>query len=461
MVGFAGTFGALSWLRHLAFSTGRFDLGNMTQAVWSTAHGRPLEMTELHGEQISRLAAHVDPILVAFVPLWWLWPSPAMLVVAQAVALALGALPVYWLARKHLPSERHALGFAVVYLAYPTLQWLALAEFHPVALACPLLLYAFWYLDERRLAAAIPFLVLATLTKEEVGLVVAAMGLWHGRRAGLAIAAAGMAWTAFAVGVVVPHFNAGGSSEFYGRYDDVGGSPRGVVETAFTEPWRLLEVAFDARGWSYLAALLLPLLVLPLLAPLTALVAVPELALNLLSSTKTQTSVHFHYTAALIPPLLVAAIFGARRAPRVVPFVVAACVVGGWLLGPLPFWRYVPGGETLGTREHIVTRHDAATRAALRLVPGDAPVSATNRIGAHLSERERIFSFPVRRESEWIVVDVRHPSWFDAADEPEKFNRALRALRGDPSWHTVFARSGVFVFRRAPAAGRGTPRAPA
>ena len=26
-------------LRHLAFDTGRFDLGNMVQAVWATAHG--------------------------------------------------------------------------------------------------------------------------------------------------------------------------------------------------------------------------------------------------------------------------------------------------------------------------------------------------------------------------------------------------------------------------------------
>ena len=48
----------------------------MVQAVWSTAHGHPLRMTDLHGEQISRLAAHVDPILVLFAPLWWLWPSP-------------------------------------------------------------------------------------------------------------------------------------------------------------------------------------------------------------------------------------------------------------------------------------------------------------------------------------------------------------------------------------------------
>ena len=107
---YAAGFAALSSLRHEAFITGRFDLGNMVQAVWSTAHGHPLEMTELHGDQISRLAAHVDPILVLFAPLWWIWPSPHMLLAVQAVVIALGAVPVFLLARKHLASPRAALG---------------------------------------------------------------------------------------------------------------------------------------------------------------------------------------------------------------------------------------------------------------------------------------------------------------------------------------------------------------
>jgi uncharacterized membrane protein len=48
------------------FRLGRFDLGNMVQAVWSTAHGHPLETTNgATGEQMVRLGSHVDPILAA------------------------------------------------------------------------------------------------------------------------------------------------------------------------------------------------------------------------------------------------------------------------------------------------------------------------------------------------------------------------------------------------------------
>src|SRR5438034_2072471 len=94
---YAAGFSALSVLRRRALQTGRCDLGNMVQAVWSTAHGHPLAVTGLRGDEISRLAAHFDPILAAFAPLWLVWPSPDSLLVAQAIAVALGALPVFWL----------------------------------------------------------------------------------------------------------------------------------------------------------------------------------------------------------------------------------------------------------------------------------------------------------------------------------------------------------------------------
>src|SRR6186997_2766254 len=64
----------------------RYDLGNMTQAVWSTAHGRVLEVTDgVTGEQLTRVGQHVDPILAALTPFWIVAPSPMTLVAVQIV----------------------------------------------------------------------------------------------------------------------------------------------------------------------------------------------------------------------------------------------------------------------------------------------------------------------------------------------------------------------------------------
>ncbi len=258
MVAFAAVFTSLSVLRHRAFNTGRFDLGNIVQAIWTTAHGHGfLQQTNLHGEQISRLGSHFEPILAVFAPLWLIWPSPDMLVTVQALALAIGALPVFWLGRKYLRSERAAFGLALVYLIYPPLQWLALDEFHPGALACPLLLYAFWFLDEDRLVLFGVFALVACTTREEMPLIVAGMGLWYALRRrnymfGLGVAATGLVLTAVIVTFVTPHFRHGAPLSFYGRYKDVGGSPSEAVKMIFSHPIHVLQIAFDHRGIRYL-----------------------------------------------------------------------------------------------------------------------------------------------------------------------------------------------------------------
>ena len=454
MVAYAAAFAAFSVLRHHSFETGRFDLGNMVQAVWSTAHGRLLQVTNLHGEQVSRLGAHVDPILVVFAPLWWLWPSPSLLLTAQALMVALGALPLYRLTNKHTGSERAALGLSLSYLLFPATQWMTLNEFHPVALACPLLLFAIWYLDEDRLGPFAAFALLAVLTREEIGLVVAGLGLWYaiGRRrwaVGGAIAIIGVAATLFAIDVVIPHFRHGAASSFFGRYKAVGGSAGGIVHKAFTDPGKLLSVAFDHRGARYLLDLLFPIIVIALLAPLLLVALVPELALNLLSSVDAQKSIHFHYVAGEIPILFAAAGIGLGRLGRwagtVATGAVLATLIANYALGPIPLWRFVPGGATLQEKTVQVSRHDRIAAHQLRLIPAGAVVTATNSLGAHLSARRRIFSFPFVRGAEWVIVDERRPSIGDHYDKGGLAK--IRQFRRNSRFRLVSADDGVLVFK--------------
>jgi len=227
------------------------------------------------------------------------------------------------------------------------------------------------------------------------------------------------------------------------------------VKTALSDPLRVLGEITHGRDLSYLLDLLAPLAGLPLLAPLMAATALPELAVNLLSSTRTQTSVHFHYTAGAIPGLVAAAVLGAarvrRRVPRAWPAIGRAAVgvvlVSGVVLGPLPVWRHVPLGSELATRDHVITAHDRAAARVLRSVPPGVPVSATNTLGAHLSERRRVFSFPVLREARWVAIDLKRPSHLDDA-LGKRFPEAYAAFRRDTRWRLVRAEDGVLVFRR-------------
>ena len=477
MAVWAGLFSYLSIRRHDAFWTGRFDLGNMVQAVWSTAQGRPLETTDIAGDQFVRLGSHVDPILVLFTPLAWTGALPQALLVSQAVIVATGALPAFWLGRRWLGDDRLAVAAAAVYLLYPPLQWATLTEFHPVTLAAPLLLWCIWAAEERRYATLTVLAVLAALTKEEVGLALAVLGMWMivrglGRRYGAALAVLSVGWVLLAVLVVIPHFNEGQGSAFVERYASFGEDGAGVTRTLVTRPWEALDQIGSYDRISYLVALLAPLAFLSLAAPLLAAGALPETLINVLSDWFPQYSIEFQYVAVAVPFLVAAAILGlarVRRAERpswlprlferdgaVAAAWVGVVLLSGVYLGPLPWWGGIPGvGSDERTEQYRLGPHAAADARAVAMIPDGVPVSAGNLLAAHLSERERIYTFPVVRDAQWVLVDVKRPYVGDRIS-PARHAAAVAALRDRPDMRLVMDDDGVLVFRRVPIReGRG------
>lgn len=441
--------------RHSAFLSHRFDLGNVTQTVWSSAHGRLLDMTLGTGEQAPRLASHVDPALLLFVPLWWIHADPATLIVAQALALAAGVYPVLRLAAKYVQSQAAVALLGAWYLTFPWLLWNAFNDVHAVTLAIPLLLYAIWSLDEGRLGRFAVFGGLALLTGELVGLTLAAIGVWYAvryrqRLVGLAIALTSAAWTATCLLLIIPAFN-DGPNRFYNRFESVGGSPSGLLETLFTDPGALWAAATTQADISYVILLLLPTAFVALGEPLLLAAIAPQLGLNVLSDFWSTTQPMFQYVAPLLPPLFVASILAVARVPGRGRVAVAGAMIGA-SLACLAAKPPIPGEQDFLFAHAEPAGRTAAMRDAIDLVPANAPVTSTNRLGAHLSERRTIYLFPERAEATWAVLDTRDP-WLQVGGEQVDealFNRLLVRFERDPRWRKVFDRADVRVYRKAP-----------
>jgi uncharacterized membrane protein len=441
------------------FRLGRFDLGNMVQAVWSTTQGRLLEDTDnATGEQMVRLGGHADPFLVLLAPVWAIWPSPLSLALAQIVVVSFGALPVFWLGRRHLESEHVAGILALGYLAYPWVATSAYGAIHPVTFAIPFLLFCMWFLDTGRLVPFAVFALLAMSTGELMGLPVLALGIWfalaRGRRlAGAAISVGGLAWTVFAISVVVPHYR-GADSQFFGFYDQVGGSPQGVVRMLFAHPGTVLGALVEPQDIAYLLWLAVPLLGLFFLSPGLAAAGLPQLLANGLSDFRSMTDPRYHSVAAVIPFLIAATVLGiARIAPPRRGLAAGAVLVCSatisLVVGP---WLRVVDGTPLGGRPPLSQARIDALAEAVAAVPDGAPVMASNTAGAHLSDRRYFYSVPKLRGATWAVIDLRD-LWVVTPDSPilTRHPEVVRALatrlEGDPSWTKVLDRERVLVFR--------------
>jgi hypothetical protein len=134
-------------------------------------------------------------------------------------------------------------------------------------------------------------------------------------------------------------------------------------------------------------------------------------------------------------------------AGRVAVVAVVVAVAANYRLGPLPVWRFVPGGQQLQSRSARVSAHDRVAARAVRLVPDGVVVSASNSLGAHLSARRRVLSFPRILDATWVAVDERSPGYLDRL-APLPYARRLAKLRRDRSWRLVFEQDGVLLFHR-------------
>ena len=460
MVVWTGVLCAIVHEAFWSFRVGRFDLGNMVQAVWSTTQGRPLEETQgSTGEQMVRLGGHADPFLVLLAPVWALWPSPLSLAFAQIAVVSLGALPVFWLGRRHLQDERTAGLLALAYLAYPWIATSAVSLIHPVTFAITFLLFCIWFLDTERFLLFAVFAALAMSTGELMGLPIAALGIWFAvarrrRLEGALVALAGAAWTFAAVYFIVPHF-AGGDSIFYGFYDHVGGSPQGVLRTLVEEPGTVLRALFESHDVIYVIWLGLPLLFLFVLSPGLALVALPQLLANWLSDYRSMTDPRYQSVAAIIPFLIAATVLGIAKIglPRRSLAAAAVLVCSATLALAVGPWSRVVGATPLGGRESVPEARADALADAVDLVPDDVALSASNTAGAHLAARRYLYSVPNLGRASWVVVDTGDP-WTVSVDSPilsrrpKVVRRFASGLRDDPSWELVFEREGVLVFRK-------------
>lgn len=380
----------LAWWRHDSFRS-EMDLAVYDQAIWKMAH---LKWPEVSTIGWNVFADHLSPVLVAFIPLYWLAATPLWLFAAQGVTLGLGYLALRpALEAMGLPRGRFA-PFAVAYLASPLLWNAALFEFHPTTLAVPLLLVGLGaaFRDDRRV------LVLCALgllfLRDDLGLAVAAMALvrfWTvprtSRRVRLALVLGGLGWMALAGALATV---LGSDRHWTFHYGYLAASPTDALLHPVRSAWRLvLGVARLDNLTLILLGYLAPLGFMPLLRPARLGLAL-AITLPLLASGAEQFhSPGFHYGAFVFPFLLAAAASRAEVPLRVWrnPVLLPGCALA-LLLAIGPFgWRNLA--------KPTVDRQDA--RQALALVQSDDYVIATNGFAPHLSHRDdlRIFPFPL------------------------------------------------------------------
>jgi uncharacterized membrane protein len=389
---------AYSWLavtRHQRFNSTGYDLAINEQIVWNTLNGRFFASSL---EVDNSFADHFRPFLLALLPFYAVAPRPETLLVLQAIGLALGAIPLYLLAKEQWQSKGAALGITAVYLLFPTVGYMARFDFHIEVFAIPAFLAAFYMLTHERWGWATAWLIVALLCKENMGLIVAMFGgytlikkrnikwglIWIGL--GLVVFWLTSFW-------LIPLVR-GEASDTLTRYAWLGAAPAAMLNTMLTQPGVVWQEVTQPYRLFYLTQLLLPLGFLALFGWPEFLLVLPGLALNLLAQHHCQSAIYCQYTAPVVPFLFIAAVFGVANLRRWFNIQPLAAVL---MLLLLPFalfslWVDNPFVETTAVPTALTAPANAEiVRQALAVVPPELSLVTTNDYAPHLAQRQELY----------------------------------------------------------------------
>ncbi|MFC4057682.1 DUF2079 domain-containing protein [Planomonospora corallina] len=500
----AAAYAVLGLVKLATFRASTFDLVIVDQAVRGYAGfemGR-VPSVGMHygvGMDLLQVGDHFSPIYALLAPLYWIHDGPRTLIIAQAVLLALAAIPVWRYAERRLgPVPAHLVAAAYL-LSWPVAQTAGF-DVHEAAFVPLLSAIMIERFDAGRALPAVLAAAGLLLVKEDMGLLVAGFGVYllvtRRRLEGTAFVLFGFAALTLVRGVLMPL--AGSSGEgfhwAYGRWGDgLGGLVLGIARDPLGALWQLVspETKVDT-----LAFLFWPVLLTALLSPLT-LAALPLIAERFLADRPQFWEANFHYNAFLVAILFCAGVDGAgrlggwlrrraaarrsvavrgpgrsggtgpgggadrgaavgrgeehgggadrggrtdvaRRAGRHWAFgvcAVALTLVPRFALGDLLEWSFYEGES-----------HTAAARQAVAAVPDGVVVEAVNHVGPALTERATVLLWgPAAHGAPWIVADVDRWSFPFGAHEVQR-QRVDEALRD--GYRVVFERDGYIVLNR-------------
>jgi uncharacterized membrane protein len=491
--------------RYAAFRDSSYDLVIFDQAVRSYAHFQPgiAIIKGLHngfGPHFSVLGDHWSPILASLAPLYWIHSGPQTLLFAQAVLFALAIPPLWLFTRRAFGGGRTAVVAAYLVSVAYLLSWPIAAalnfNFHEVAFAPVLTAVALERLQAGRLRTALIALAALLLVKEDMGLLVAGIGLYlavarprvvpRQLLAGAALIVAGVADTVLATYVLIPAF--GGRSGYYWAYTALGRGVPQALGHLVTHPVSSLELLVTPQMklvtllWLFGAFCFLPLL-----SPIT-LAVIPLLLERMLGSVFPEWwSTMFQYNAFLVVVLVCAAVDGAARLDRWVAAgragpaaeagapdaagegparrsagsVALGCAVAMSIVAVCLVPMFAFGAALHPSFYHRDAQMKAAAAADAH-VPDGVTVEAVNHLGPALSARATVLLWdgdgasPLRPP--WVVADIARPAFTFSGLEQQRERVELLERTG---YRVVFQRKGYVVLHHAgapastPASGPG------
>lgn len=465
--------------RYHSFQAGFYDLGIFNHDFWV----RIFDFERISGLQCLIFGGHVAPSLYLLLPFYSIHPGCETLIILQTIILALAAIPLYFIASEALSSNRLGIVSSAAYLLYSPLHWVNRADFHAQAFIPVLFLSAFYFYRKNNFLCAL-FLVLTAFTIEFAPLVVIFFGIYaltkeilslRKGKCGYAIPRLPVITILVGAMFLISQFVLVSSlqasypplhcQELFGFERALplqvvkSGPGSGISFDVLLKPMiiiGLVEIDFASK-LGYMLLMFGFAGFMPLLAPLSVLLAAPWLAIILLTSYPPYYSTTAHYSAQIIGQVFLSAVLGVKALSRIMPrlshtlpwallALVLVTAVGDSPLSPMNSHTGNPHDPLSSRWWPQTTQRDLRVEEILQNIPSNASVLATNELASHLSSRAAISVFRLDIPyPDFVAVDAKSASF---SRLEESYFWSLEDLLEEANYLLRSSYDGVKIFER-------------
>ncbi len=229
-------------------------------------------------------------------------------------------------------------------------------------------------------------------------------------------------------------------------YSEFGDSPLKIIKNVIFSPQKTLSIILEPERLNYIKQLLLPVGFLSILSPLFLIFTIPDLLINLLSNNSQLHQIYYQYTAPINPFIFITAIMAVgflkkiSKLPDVILiiYLLVISIISAYLYGPLPGAR--ESNLDMYTRQ--LNDRDLIKKY-LSAIPRRLSVTATNNIGSHLSERQRIYTVPTAIGKADIIVFLLTDPRTIVTDK-----QMVNSLKQNNGYYIILEKENFVVFRK-------------
>lgn len=424
-----------------------FDLAIFDNAIYLISRGQQPFVT-FRGLHI--LGDHAAWIIYPLALFYKIYPDIHWLFFLQALSLAIGALPLWYLSRATGLKFSQSKTIVLAYLLYPAIFNVNLFDFHPEVIAVPAIFGAILAAKRDCLWCFVAAIILILSCKAVLALTVIGMGVWllvsKSRYSyGIIALILGCGWFAIATQLIIPAFS-GGEAAAVDRYGYLGDSVLDIAKNLIIKPDLVLGKIFSLDSLTYLLLLTIPLwwglspLHLASLVPAT-----PILLINLLSQSSAQRNLVHQYSLPIIPWLFLSVIMAMNSKHVWLKSQRNILIWSAVAFLALAKYGYF-GSIYLQTLDTW-----SATNQAIAQIDSKGGVLTITDIAPHLTHRpllgltDRDFDPEELEKFAYILLNLRHPGW---GSSPEIAEALLAKLKQASTFELKFQQDDVFLFTR-------------